>query len=146
MCPSSFFIPTILENFCLEIVEYKPSYIEYSPINQSCFPDTWNVIEHISLTKQLQFFTNWDLSWHFTEKQLLSTKLDLHVLIKYWVYDFFCHLCIVEDLERNDGRDKPYFMSKELMKLLNAHNVKTGEDRTDGNANTRGVEETENLW
>ncbi len=51
----------------------------------------------------------------------------------------------MEDLERNDGTEKPNFMSEELMKLLNAHNVKTGEDRTDGNANARGVEETENL-
>jgi len=40
----------------------------------------------------------------------------------------------VEDLERNDGDNKPYFMSKELMKLLNAHNVKAGKDKTDSRA------------
>ena len=33
------------------------------------------------------------------------------------------HYCIlVEDLERNNGQDKPYFMSKTLMKLLNVKN------------------------
>ena len=33
------------------------------------------------------------------------------------------HYCIlVEDLERNNGQDKPYFMSKKLMKLLNVKN------------------------
>ncbi len=31
-------------------------------------------------------------------------------------------LVLVEDLERNDGKEKPYFMSKKLMKLLNVHN------------------------
>ena len=36
----------------------------------------------------------------------------------------------VEDLERNNGHDKPYFMSKKLMKLFNAKNAKT--DGTDG--------------
>lgn len=34
----------------------------------------------------------------------------------------------MEDLERNNGHDKPYFMSKKLMKLLNAKNVKEGTD------------------
>ena len=28
----------------------------------------------------------------------------------------------VEDLERNNGQDKPYFMSKKLMSLLNVKN------------------------
>lgn len=36
----------------------------------------------------------------------------------------------MEDLERNNGQDKPYFMSKNLMKLLNAKNKRT--DATDG--------------
>lgn len=35
----------------------------------------------------------------------------------------------MEDLERNNGHDKPYFMSKSLMKLLHAKNVK---EYTDG--------------
>ena len=43
-------------------------------------------------------------------------------------------LLAVEDLERNNGRDKPYFMSKKLMKLLNAKNEKNGTDGTDGGA------------
>lgn len=38
----------------------------------------------------------------------------------------------MEDLERNNGHDKPYFMSKKLMKLLNAKNVRQGTDGTDG--------------
>ena len=38
----------------------------------------------------------------------------------------------MEDVERNNGHDKPYFMSKELMKLLHAKNVNT--DQTDGEA------------
>lgn len=46
-------------------------------------------------------------------------------------------MCAVEDFERNNGHDKPYFMSKNLMKLLNAKNVKSsvhpdGTDGTDG--------------
>ena len=54
------------------------------------------------------------------------------------------HLCIaVEDMERNNGRDKPYFMSKQLMKLLNSKNVKKGGDATDGEA--RDSIEMENL-
>ena len=51
----------------------------------------------------------------------------------------------MEDLERNDGREKPYFMNKELMKLLNAHNVNTGKDRTDSQANIMEMEEV-NQW
>lgn len=40
--------------------------------------------------------------------------------------------CAVEDLERNTGYDdKPYFMSKNLMKILNAKNRKSKND-TDG--------------
>ena len=27
-------------------------------------------------------------------------------------------LCFLEDLERNDGQDKPYYMSKSLKKIL----------------------------
>jgi hypothetical protein len=38
----------------------------------------------------------------------------------------------VEDLERNTGQDdKPYFMSNNLMKLLNAKNVQP-KDHVDG--------------
>ena len=48
----------------------------------------------------------------------------------------------VEDLERNNGRDKPYFMSKKLMKLLNAKNVKHETDGTDG---TDGAVQMESL-
>lgn len=40
------------------------------------------------------------------------------------------YVFVVEDLERNNGHDKPYFMSKNLMKLLNAKNFKS--DHTDG--------------
>ena len=36
---------------------------------------------------------------------------------------------VVEDLERNNGKDRPYFMSKKLMKLLN---VKNKVDQPDG--------------
>ena len=35
----------------------------------------------------------------------------------------------VEDLERNNGQDKPYFMSKNLMSLLN---VKNKTEQSDG--------------
>ena len=43
---------------------------------------------------------------------------------------FVC-VCLVEDLERNNGtQEKPYFMSKKLMKLLNVKNAKT--EGTDG--------------
>ncbi len=33
------------------------------------------------------------------------------------------------------------YMNKELMKLLNAHNVNTGKDRTDSQANIMEMEE-----
>ena len=46
--------------------------------------------------------------------------------LHHWQYFF-----IVEDLERNNGHDKPYFMSKGLMKLLDAKNVKA-RDHADG--------------
>ena len=36
----------------------------------------------------------------------------------------------VEDLERNNGQDKPYFMSKNLMSLLNVKN----KEQTDSTA------------
>ena len=49
----------------------------------------------------------------------------------------------VEDLERNNGHDKPYFMSKKLMKLLNAKNVKT--DGTDGTDGADGAVQMESL-
>ena len=52
----------------------------------------------------------------------------------------FCRTPVlaVEDLERNNGHDKPYFMSKKLMKLLNAKNVKT--DGTDGAVQMESLE------
>jgi len=34
----------------------------------------------------------------------------------------------VEDQERNNGKDKPYFMSDELKKIINVKNVVTPED------------------
>ncbi|XP_077187018.1 choline transporter-like protein 4 [Paroedura picta] len=38
-------------------------------------------------------------------------------------------LCFLEDLERNDGSlEKPYYMSKSLMKILNKKNQKSKED------------------
>ena len=41
----------------------------------------------------------------------------------------FSHFCItVEDQERNNGKDKPYFMSDELKKIINVKNVVTPED------------------
>ena len=49
----------------------------------------------------------------------------------------------MEDLERNDGDRKPYFMSKELMKLLNAHNVTAGKDNTDSQADIIEMENVE---
>lgn len=36
----------------------------------------------------------------------------------------------MEDLERNNGHDKKYFMSENLKRLLNVKNVKS--DHTDG--------------
>lgn len=57
---------------------------------------------------------------------------DVHVMcVSYFLWRLY--FSTVEDLERNNGRDKPYFMSKKLMKLLNAKNVKHGTDGTDGN-------------
>lgn len=53
-------------------------------------------------------------------------------------------LWVVEDLERNNGVDKPYFMRKQLMNLLNAHNVKTSRDGTDGEGE-ENTQETQNL-
>ena len=38
----------------------------------------------------------------------------------------------MEDLECNNGLDKPYFMSKKLMKLLNAKNKTEHTDGTGG--------------
>ena len=37
---------------------------------------------------------------------------------------------LVEDQERNNGFDKPYFMSKELQKLMGVHN--RVKETTDG--------------
>ena len=50
----------------------------------------------------------------------------------------------MEDLERNNGHDKPYFMSKKLMKLLNAKNVKRS-DATDGGDDNIPMESVENI-
>lgn len=48
-------------------------------------------------------------------------------------YHIAPHAHTVEDLERNDGTDRPYFMSSNLMKLLNAKNKKyEGTDAPDG--------------
>ena len=48
----------------------------------------------------------------------------------------------VEDLERNNGRDRPYFMSNKLMKLLNAKNVK---EHTDGDNEALQMESLESV-
>jgi len=41
-------------------------------------------------------------------------------------------LCFLEDLERNDGSmEKPYFMSKDLKRIMHKHN-KDGYDNADG--------------
>ena len=52
----------------------------------------------------------------------------------------------MEDLERNNGHDKPYFMSKKLMKLLHAKNVKTSTDGTDDGAVQMESLETVQAW
>lgn len=53
----------------------------------------------------------------------------------------------MEDLERNDGKDKPYFMSKKLMKLLNAKNKKNkGRDATDGEEEVIELDEHIHVW
>ena len=47
----------------------------------------------------------------------------------------------VEDQERNNGFDKPYFMSKKMQKLLNVHNRVEGPDGGDnGNGNNVSME------
>lgn len=48
----------------------------------------------------------------------------------------------VEDLERNNGHDRPYFMSKNLMKLLHAKNAK-GSDHPDGESDQLEMEHIE---
>ncbi len=51
----------------------------------------------------------------------------------------------MEDLERNNGKDKPYFMSKNLMKLLHARNQKyEGTDAPDGD--NIELDQTIQLW
>ena len=69
--------------------------------------------------------------------------LALVVMIIFALIINFCctPVVAVEDLERNNGHDKPYFMSKKLMKLLNAKNVKTdGTDGTDGAVQMESLE------
>ena len=38
------------------------------------------------------------------------------------MYTLYTIIIPVEDLERNNGQDKPYFMNKNLMRLLNVKN------------------------
>lgn len=42
---------------------------------------------------------------------------------------FFTLTLTVEDLERNDGKDKPYFMSKQLMHLFQVKNKEEGKKK-----------------
>ena len=47
----------------------------------------------------------------------------------------------VEDQERNNGKDKPYFMSDELKKIINVKNQVTPEDvERSKNKNSSNVE------
>ena len=52
---------------------------------------------------------------------------------------------LVEDLERNNGHDKPYFMSKQLMKLLNAKNYREGTDGDDTDEGDIRMESVETI-
>lgn len=51
------------------------------------------------------------------------------------VYEF--HMYLVEDLERNDGKDRPYFMGPELQKVMDIqstpvdHKQEEGEEEED---------------
>jgi len=42
-------------------------------------------------------------------------------------FESFC-FAVVEDSERNNGKDKPYFMSPELRKIINVKNETTPEE------------------
>lgn len=51
----------------------------------------------------------------------------------------------VEDLERNDGSpEKPYYMSKDLMKILGKKNVKENKREAEENGNGAAEAEEEN--
>ena len=49
----------------------------------------------------------------------------------------------MEDQERNNGYDKPYFMSKKLKKLMGVHNRVKREEGTDGEERIK-MEDLEN--
>ncbi|KAH9490993.1 hypothetical protein Btru_032408 [Bulinus truncatus] len=66
-----------------------------------------------------------DLNPNWQEIQTVSTYLMTCVF--FGVYNMAVDtlfLCFLEDIEMNDGSEqKPYFMSKDLMKILGKHNL-----------------------
>ena len=72
----------------------------------------------------------------------------VHILVSMYgsysdinVYPVY-HYIPVEDLERNNGQDKPYFMSKNLMSLLNVKN----KEQTDSTAMRMESVDTIQAW
>ena len=49
----------------------------------------------------------------------------------------------VEDQERNNGKDKPYFMSDELKKIINVKNQVTPEDVERSKQKDKNIELTD---
>lgn len=64
------------------------------------------------------------------------------LITHYHMYNWLHHL-LVEDQERNNGYDKPYFMSKKLQKLMGVHNRVKREEGTDGEERIK-MEDLEN--
>ena len=66
--------------------------------------------------------------------------MHLPYLFSYWypcmvatqlfMYTLYTIIIPVEDLERNNGQDKPYFMNKNLMHLLNVKNKEQTDSTT----------------
>jgi hypothetical protein len=52
-------------------------------------------------------------------------------------------ICALEDQERNNGFDKPYFMSKNLQKLMGVHN-RVKKENTDGDGDIEFVQVNNN--
>ena len=81
--------------------------------------------------KELQALTP-SLNYFFVPVIIIGVSTYVVATIFFNVYDFTVDtlfICVLEDLERNDGSpEKPYFMSKDLMSVLDVKNKFKGGD------------------
>ena len=60
---------------------------------------------------------------------IFVTQLTI-ITVRMYVFGRLYKKCLVEDVERNNGKDKPYFMDQDLLDLMKLKNERGKEEET----------------